>query len=76
MNLVDAEKALPQDSRASPDEARKHLELRVFQSQLRREDAASINEFIQRLPEPAKWSNADVRSIIQVMMSTPIYQLC
>lgn len=66
---------LPKEARASRDTARKHLQWRLFQSDLRPKDVAAFDQFFADLPGPDAWSNEDIRAVVHAMMSTPQYQL-
>jgi uncharacterized protein (DUF1800 family) len=66
---------LPEEARESRDTARKHLQWRLFQSDLRPKDVAAFDRFFTDLPEPDAWSDQDIRAVVHAMMSTPQYQL-
>lgn len=66
---------LPEEARASRETARKHLQWRLFQSDLRPRDVDAFDRFFTDLPEPEAWSDQDIRAVVHAMMSTPQYQL-
>ena len=73
--IVDPAVALPVDQRTSRDTAQRALAWRIFQRPLRDQDQQVVAETLALLPEPAKWTDEDVRKVLHGMMSTPLYQL-
>ncbi|VGO15249.1 hypothetical protein PDESU_03831 [Pontiella desulfatans] len=72
---VKTETVLPQAMRASTGQARDYLVDRVYQAQLPGEDMERLNAFLGAQPPANEWTDAHVRNILHVMMSTPQYQL-
>mgnify|MGYP001031530120 CR=1 FL=1 len=73
--IVDTADVLPWNKRNRLEEARSHLEYVVYQPPLAKEDRAKIDSFFDTLNPVSDWTDADVRNILHVMMSTPQYQL-
>jgi uncharacterized protein (DUF1800 family) len=73
--LVNAENLLSLEDRKDPQRIKEALTRRLFQSALRPEDEKKMDEFLQTLPPLQKWGDADVRTLVHLMMSTPQYQM-
>jgi uncharacterized protein (DUF1800 family) len=72
---VKTETVLPQAPRATTEQARDYLERRIYQTKLQGEDRERLNAFLGTQPPAIEWTDAQVRNILHVMMSTPQYQL-
>ena len=73
--LVDGQRLLPADQRASRQSALAFLAWRLFRAQLPAAEEATLLECVSALPEPAEWSDEDVRTLVHALMSTPSFQL-
>ena len=74
--LVDPAKLVGVDLKGSRDQVQEALQWRLFQQPVREKDAAAIRAYLATLPEPAKWTPAQLRDVLHQMMSTPQFQLC
>jgi len=74
-NRADLGKILPQESITSNDEAVKNLLWRLFHGPLSDKDIATLRQHFNRLPNYTEWTGDDVRNLIHLLMSTPLYQL-
>jgi uncharacterized protein (DUF1800 family) len=73
--VVDPDVILPRSERTSRAAVQQALEWRLFQRPLRDRDHAVIAEAMADRPEPSAWTDQDVRTLLHLMMSTPMYQL-
>jgi uncharacterized protein (DUF1800 family) len=73
--VVDPDLMLPARERATRASAQQALEWRLYQRPLRDQDRQAVAEAMARLPEPADWSDQDIRHLLHTMMSTPLFQL-
>jgi uncharacterized protein (DUF1800 family) len=72
---VDTAGVLPHGKRDNPEAARAYLEERIYQTRLSGDAAEQMNTFFKTQPPPEDWTDAQMRNILHVMMSTPQYQL-
>ena len=75
VSVMDPDKVLPDEMRTTRKQARRHLQWRLFQSNLRPKDVQAFESFFNELPEPQAWTGEEVRAVVHAMMSTPQYQL-
>ncbi len=73
---IDPSQWLSRAHGASLREVQDRLQWRLYGSRLREKDVNSLTEFLSALPPPEKWTEAQLRDIVHLMMSTPQYQLC
>jgi uncharacterized protein (DUF1800 family) len=73
--VVDPDLILSARERATRATAQQALEWRLYQRPLRAQDRQAVTEAMARMPEPADWSDQDVRHLLHTMMSTPLFQL-
>ncbi|MCE9615117.1 MAG: DUF1800 domain-containing protein [Lentisphaerae bacterium] len=66
---------LPEARRGSRREAQAYLQRRVFMGPPGAEAEVAIRRVIETMPEPRGWTDAQVRDVVRMMMSTPSYQL-
>lgn len=74
-NRADLAKIIPRDTVSSNDDAVKSLLWRFFHGPLRDKDIATLRKHFQHLPDYTEWTGDDVRNLIHLLMSTPLYQL-
>ena len=72
MGGVDVKKILMPDERADKHTIVAALEMRLFQTSLNSDQEQTLREF---LDSKTKMSNADILTLIRLMMSTPEYQV-
>jgi uncharacterized protein (DUF1800 family) len=73
--VVDPDVVLPGALRTDGETVRRHLQWRLFQSELRPKDREAFESFFATLPKPRTWKDADVRAVVHAMLSTPQFQL-
>ena len=73
--LIDCAKVLPPAARKDKEHVLECLEWRLFHAELSEKENDALRESLAKLPEPSTWSDADVRTLLHTMMSTPFYQL-
>jgi uncharacterized protein (DUF1800 family) len=73
--LVDCSSFLPPEIRKDKQAVIAHLEWRLFQRPLSAKEHAQLVESFDKLPEPAKWTDDQIRTLVHTLMSTPFYQL-
>jgi uncharacterized protein (DUF1800 family) len=72
---VKTENVLSEEHRGNTEQARDYLVERVYQANVPGHDMERLNAFLGSQPSADKWTHAQVRNILHVMMSTPQYQL-
>lgn len=70
---IPLDKIAPTEDRNDPDRLVDHLSYRIFNFPTPAKEKAAYKAFIQKTPVP--YTDASVRDLMQVMMSTPEYQL-
>ncbi|QBG47571.1 DUF1800 domain-containing protein [Verrucomicrobia bacterium S94] len=73
--VVNTADVLPWNKRNSLEQARSHLELKIYQTVLSPADRSRISGYFNHLKPVSDWTDSDVRNILHVLMSTPQYQL-
>jgi uncharacterized protein (DUF1800 family) len=73
--LFDCKKILPPEARKDKQTALAALEWELFHANLSDNDNKELRESLDKLPEPSKWTDGEIRSLLHTMMSTPFYQL-
>ena len=74
-SLVDCAKVLPPAARTDKDHALACLEWQLYRAELTDKENAELRESLAKMPDPEKWSDDEIRTILHTMMSTPFYQL-
>ena len=72
---ANAREILPESRRDTVRDAMEHLMWRVYQGQIRDEDAKALKEYAAGRDMPGTWTDRRVREVVQFMMSTPAYQV-
>lgn len=72
---VKTETVLPPEKRTDKKTAQNYLTDRMYQARLTGTDRERLNAFFSGQPEPAQWTDHEIRNMLHIMMSTPQYQL-
>lgn len=71
---VDPARAVPEEERSDPDRLVRYLEWLLFQAPLRDEEKGAVKDYLaKRAAGPV--TDAQIRDLLHIMMSTPHYQL-
>lgn len=73
--LFDCKKILPPEARKDKNTALARLEWELFRTELTSAENKELRASFAELPEPAKWDDAQIRTLVHTMMSTPHFQL-
>jgi uncharacterized protein (DUF1800 family) len=72
---VKTEIVLPEEKRRDTQTAQNYLINRMYQRKLPGTDQERLNAFFAAQPPAGEWTDARIRNVLHVMMSTPQYQL-
>lgn len=73
--LFDGTKLLPPQVRADKQTALAWLEWQLYRTELSPAENKELRESLDKLPEPATWTEDQIRTIVHTMMATPYFQL-
>lgn len=73
--MFDCGKILPPEARADKKTALARLEWELFRAELSSAENRELRESLDLLPEPAKWDDDQIRTLVHTMMATPYFQL-
>ena len=73
--VIEPAKVLPAGARRDKESALQHLEWTLYRTHLTAAENKELRESLGRMPEPEKWKDDDVRTLVHTMMASPHYQL-